>query len=158
MVKDKVTDKLHAMKGCRKGEDWRETTAWRERNSCALLRSPFTLALHYAFETSHKLFTVLDYKWGKTFKWGWPHGKKMKCDDLKTKVWLAAMALGVKEMKDKNVVHLDGHPDNMMYDELGYPVWVDFGCSQTGITEPDKGGNYRIIGWPRGRVPELREK
>jgi len=61
-------------------------------------------------------------------------------------------------VKDKNVVHLDGHPDNMMYDELGYPVWVDFGCSQTGITEPDKGGNYRIIGWPRDRVPELREK
>ena len=131
-------------------------TAWKERNSCALFDSPFCLSLHYAFETEDKLISVFELKPGITLRWRWPHNKKFP-NNIKTKAWLAAMALGVKEMKDKNVVHLDGHPDNMMTDELGYPVWIDFGCSQTGITEPDKGGSWHIIGWPGGHIPETRE-
>lgn len=46
----------------------------------------------------------------------------------------------------------------MMTDELGYPCLIDFGCSQIGITEPDKGGVDHIIGWPNGVVPELRTR
>lgn len=123
-----------------------------------LFDCPFALGLNFSFETAKKMCNVYPLIAGKMFDWGWPEGKKMKCEALTTKVWLAALALGVKEMKDKNVVHLDGHPANMMYDELGYPVWVDFGCSQTGITEPDKGGHWEIIGWPGGIIPETREK
>jgi len=57
------------------------------------------LALHYAFETEKKLCNVFELRCGETFRWGWPHNKKFP-NNLKTKAWLAAMALGVKEMKE----------------------------------------------------------
>lgn len=98
---------------------------------------------------------VYELKAGKALDWDWPHNKKRK-DDFDLKVFIGAMALGIKHMHEKNVVHLDGHPANMMTDEKGYPVWIDFGCSQTGITKPNEGCNTHVVGWPGGQVPEIK--
>lgn len=149
LCRDKQDQKLYAVKILKADEEWRQTTMWKEMQAQELFNSPFCIGLHASFRTNTMMCNVYELKAGKALDWDWPHNKKRK-DDFQLKVFCGAMALGIKHMHEKGVVHLDGHPANMMTDEKGYPVWIDFGCSQTGITKPNSGCNTHVVGWPGG--------
>ena len=70
------------------------------------------------------------------------------------------MAIGLMDIHKVGVVHLDTHPANYNYDEDGYPILIDFGCAQTGITKPDSGGVNHYIGYIgcTETVPEMTNK
>ena len=65
------------------------------------------------------------------------------------------MALAISDIHEKGIVHFDLHSANFIKDELGYPILIDFGCSQTGITHPNKGANKDGVGWSGWHVPEF---
>jgi len=63
------------------------------------------------------------------------------------KWYCGAMALALKDIHELGIVHFDLHTANWNHDENGYPILIDFGCSQQNITEPNSGCDKQCIGW-----------
>jgi serine/threonine protein kinase len=90
-------------------------------------RCPFIVRLHSTFQTSNKLFFVLEYCPGgelyRLLKF------KKKFDEKVTKFYAAQVLEALDYLHKRGIVHRDLKLENLAIDRAGYLRLIDFGMA-----------------------------
>ena len=136
LVLHKQTNKLHAMKILRKDKIFERNMmkyALTERNVLAYIRHPFIVPLNYAFQTSSKLFLVLEYCPGGDLS---SHLLAEKCfSESRAKIYICEILLALEELHKNDVIYRDLKPENIVLDKNGHALLTDFGLSKEGVLD-----------------------
>lgn len=114
--KGDTSNKLYALKSLKKAELVRtnqlEHTA-TERHVLEKIRCPFLVHLAYAFQTTDKLYMVLDYmRGGEIFFW---LQKQQRFSEARSRLYAAELVLAIEAMHAANIIHRDLKPENILY-------------------------------------------
>jgi serine/threonine protein kinase len=103
-------------------------SAMAERNLLLEMSHPFILNLHYAFQTEHSLYLILDYvNGGDLFQ----HlSKKGYMSEKAVKYYGAQVVLALEYVHSQNIVYRDLKPENLLIDSEGNIKMADFGISK----------------------------
>jgi serum/glucocorticoid-regulated kinase 3 len=115
---------------------------------------PFLIGLRYSFQTSTKLYFVLDYVNGGELFF---HLQRVKRFDVPRALFYAAeitSALGY--MHRLNIVYRDLKPENILLDSQGHIVLTDFGLCKENV--PVGGTTSTFCGTPEYLAPEVLKK
>ena len=102
-----------------------------ERNVLSIINFPFIVRLNYAFQTSQKLFLLLDYAPGGNLEFQLRLRKRFKEEVAKFYICEIILALG--ELHKHNIIFRDLKPDNIVLDKEGHILLTDFGLSKSGV-------------------------
>ena len=107
--------------------------ALAERNVLSLSHHPFIVKLNYAFQTSTKLFLVMEYC---------PNGDLAKhllfekrFSEQRAKFYICEILLALEDLHKRDIIFRDLKPDNVVLDEQGHCKLTDFGLSKEGVTD-----------------------
>ncbi|XP_073165923.1 serine/threonine-protein kinase Sgk2 isoform X4 [Lepidochelys kempii] len=113
-----------------------QTHIMAERN--VLLKNvkhPFLVGLHYSFQTSEKLYFVLDYVNGGELFF---HLQRERCFcEPRARFYAAEVASAVGYLHSLNIIYRDLKPENILLDCQGHVVLTDFGLCKEGM-EPEE--------------------
>jgi len=122
--------------------------AMSERNILSVTDHPFIVKLRYSFQTSEKLFLILDYcKGGDLAK----HlHKEKRFSETKAIYYIAEILLALEDLHKRDVIFRDLKPDNIVIDADGHVLLTDFGLSKEGIQDYNNGaesfcGSYSYL-------------
>ena len=154
LVKKKSSDDYYAMKVLDK-EKIEKQNIYRytltERNVLTTIKSPFVVKLNYAFQTSAKLFLLLDYCPGGDLS------KQLQIlrrfPEEKAKFYLCEITLAIGDIHKKDIIYRDLKPDNVVIDRTGHAMLTDFGLSKEGVT--DEGISKSFCGSIAYLAPEM---
>lgn len=159
LVRKKDTKEIYAMKTLRKAalikRNQIEHTA-TERQIVQKIDHPFLTKLHFAFQTTDKLYMVLNYMGGgELFFWL----KKDRRFSLKrSQLYCAEILLGLKCLHDQDIIYRDLKPENLLLDLEGHIRLTDFGLSKEAVSGAGaKGGTKTFCGTPEYLAPEILE-
>ena len=131
LVRQKKTEKLYAMKILKKDHIVKRKQVEHTNTERAVLRftrHPFIVQLHYAFQTSDRLFFVLDYcSGGELF---FHLGKAGEFRESVARYYTAELVLGLSHLHSKGVIYRDLKPENVLLDADGHVKIADFGLSK----------------------------
>ena len=104
-----------------------------ERNVLSLSNHPFIVKLNFAFQTSSKLFLILEYC---------PNGDLAKhllfekrFTEERAKFYICEILLALENLHQRDIIFRDLKPDNVVLDEEGHCKLTDFGLSKEGVNE-----------------------
>ena len=104
-----------------------------ERNVLSLSNHPFIVKLNFAFQTSSKLFLILEYC---------PNGDLAKhllfekrFSEPRAKFYICEVLLALENLHQRDIIFRDLKPDNVVLDEEGHCKLTDFGLSKEGVNE-----------------------
>ena len=104
-----------------------------ERNVLSLSDNPFIVKLYYAFQSSSKLFLVIEYC---------PNGDLSKhlsiekrFSEKRAKFYLCEVLLALEDLHKRDIIFRDLKPDNVVLDEEGHCKLTDFGLSKEGVSD-----------------------
>ena len=104
-----------------------------ERNVLSLSNHPFIVKLNFAFQTSSKLFLILEYC---------PNGDLAKhllfekrFTEERAKFYICEVLLALENLHQRDIIFRDLKPDNVVLDEDGNCKLTDFGLSKEGVNE-----------------------
>jgi len=107
--------------------------ALAERNVLSLSHHPFIVKLNYAFQTSTKLFLILEYC---------PNGDLAKhlmlekrFSEPRAKFYICEVILALENLHQRDIIFRDLKPDNVVLDKDGHCKLTDFGLSKEGVNE-----------------------
>lgn len=117
---------------------------------------PFVNSLHCAFQTSGKLYLVLNYCAGGELFF---HLQKRGKFTLKeTRFYAAEICLALSYLHTtKKVVYRDLKPENILLDIEGHVQLCDFGLAKDGV-ESTSGGASSMCGTPEYLAPEMLDR
>ncbi|XP_002133533.3 chromosomal serine/threonine-protein kinase JIL-1-like [Drosophila pseudoobscura] len=124
---------LYAMKVLNKTDVVREwCTADHTRTERVAMqvvnRSPFIASLHYAFQSSSKLYLVMDFAiGGELFTHLIQQGP---FDEARARFYIAELVLALEEVHRLGIVYRDIKLENILLDADGHVVLTDFGLSK----------------------------
>ena len=134
LVKKKDSDDFYAMKvldKCRIAKQNIFKYVLTERNVLSVMHNPFIVKLNYAFQTSEKLFLLLDYCPGGDLS------KQLEIQtrfsEEKAKFYICEIILALGELHKNNIIFRDLKPDNVVIDKEGHALLTDFGLSREGV-------------------------
>lgn len=104
-----------------------------ERDVLASSHNPYIVKLHFAFQTSKKLFLVIDFCPGGDLE-TMIHENKGPFTEEKAKFISAQILLAIKDLHERNIIYRDLKPDNVVIDNDGHTQLIDFGMAKTNIT------------------------
>jgi serine/threonine protein kinase len=140
LVKQKTSSKFFAMKVLNKEKIMRQNLvkyALTERNVLSLTDHPFIVRLHAAFQTSEKLFLILDYCNGGDLA---KHLQKEKrFSEERAKFYIAEITLALENLHKRDIIFRDLKPDNIVIDSEGHAMLTDFGLSKEGVLQHHTG-------------------
>jgi len=158
LVKKKDNGNLYAMKVLTKShvKQRRQVEHTRtERRVLGQLRHPFIVALYYAFQTSEKLYFVLDYCPGGELFF---HLTRMKrLPEHMARFYAAEITLALEYLHLNNVIYRDLKPENILLDEDGHVKLADFGLAKENVQDHEQGANS-LCGTPEYLSPEILER
>jgi len=105
--------------------------ALAERNVLSLCDHPFIVKLNYAFQTSTKLFLILEYCPGGDLAKHLNIEKKF--EEERAKFYLCEVLLALEDLHKRNIIFRDLKPENIVFDSEGHCKLTDFGLSKEGI-------------------------
>ena len=136
LVKKIDTNVLYAMKILSKNRIKSQNLlkyAMAERNVLSLTNHPFIVKLNFAFQTTNKLFLILDYC---------PNGdlarqlfNEKRFTEERAKFYICEVALALEDLHKRDIIFRDLKPDNVVLDEAGHAKLTDFGLSKEGVYE-----------------------
>ena len=107
--------------------------AMAERNVLSLSNHPFIVKLNFAFQTSSKLFLILEYC---------PNGDLAKhllfekrFTEERAKFYICELLLALENLHQRDIIFRDLKPDNVVLDEEGHCKLTDFGLSKEGVND-----------------------
>ncbi|DAZ95461.1 TPA: hypothetical protein N0F65_002146 [Lagenidium giganteum] len=123
-----------------------------ERHVLGYVRHPFIVGLNYAFQTSDKLYFVLDYcAGGELF---FHLGKVQRFPEPRARFYAAEITLAIEYVHNLDIIYRDLKPENVLLDENGHIRLTDFGLSKEGIQDDFSGANS-FCGTPEYLAPEI---
>lgn len=152
-VKKKDTQKVFAMKILNKKrleESDQLEHIKTERAVLQYVEHPFLVRLVYAFQSTEKLYMVMDFiNGGELFF----HLKKLKRfpEDL-VKLYSAELFLSLDHLHKHNVVFRDLKPENVLMDKDGHVMLTDFGLAKF-LSNQDR--THTFCGTPEYLAPEV---
>ena len=136
LVEKKNSTEKYAMKVLRKeriiGQNLLKY-ALAERNVLSMSNHPFIVKLSYAFQTSTKLFLVLEYCPNGDLANHLSFEKRFK--EPRAKFYITEILLAIEDLHKRNVIFRDLKPDNVVLDKDGHCKLTDFGLSKEGMKE-----------------------
>ena len=125
-----------------------------ERKVLSNADHPFIVKLHYAFQTSAKLFLVLDYCPGGDL--AIQLRKEKKFTEERAKIYIMEILLALEYLHNKGIIFRDLKPDNVVIDKNGHALLTDFGLSKEGVY--DNFGAKSFCGSFAYLAPEMIKK
>mmetsp|Transcript_10015 Transcript_10015/g.16114 ORF Transcript_10015/g.16114 Transcript_10015/m.16114 type:complete len:453 (-) Transcript_10015:131-1489(-) len=121
-----------------------------ERKILQSLQHPFLMKLRFAFQTSEKLYFVLDfYRGGELFF----HLKNQRKFEVPlAKLYVAEIALALGHLHELGFIYRDLKPENILLDDDGHVCLTDFGLS-TQMDPSNKSTTF--CGTPEYLAPEV---
>ncbi|XP_065170694.1 ribosomal protein S6 kinase 2 beta isoform X2 [Atheta coriaria] len=121
-----------------------------ERNILVDVEHPFIVKLHYAFQTTGKLYLILDFlRGGDLFS---RLSKEVMFTEEDVKFYLAELALALNHLHSLGIIYRDLKPENVLLDSDGHIALTDFGLSKLPLEE-DKA--YSFCGTIEYMAPEV---
>ncbi|XP_029468818.1 serine/threonine-protein kinase Sgk2 isoform X2 [Rhinatrema bivittatum] len=118
------------------------------------LKHPFLVGLHYSFQTSEKLYFVLDYVNGGELFF---HLQRERCFlEPRARFYAAEVASAIGYLHSLNIIYRDLKPENILLDCQGHVVLTDFGLCKEGM-EPEE-TTSTFCGTPEYLAPEVLKK
>eukprot|EP01091_Cochliopodium_minus_P003603 TRINITY_DN13592_c0_g1_i1.p1 TRINITY_DN13592_c0_g1~~TRINITY_DN13592_c0_g1_i1.p1 ORF type:complete len:422 (+),score=134.69 TRINITY_DN13592_c0_g1_i1:1466-2731(+) len=133
-VQHKESKKIYAMKAFKKKfliEKNCVDGTFAERNILQYLSFPFIVSLHYAFQTSGRVYIVMDWINGGQILFHLNNEKKFLEDDVK--IWASELLLGLEKLHSIGIIHRDLKPENILLDSEGHIVITDFGLAKDNV-------------------------
>uniref|UniRef100_A0A667XF76 Serum/glucocorticoid regulated kinase family member 3 n=1 Tax=Myripristis murdjan TaxID=586833 RepID=A0A667XF76_9TELE len=116
------------------------------------VKHPFLVGLHYSFQTTDKLYFVLDFiNGGELF---FHLQKERTFPEPRAKFYIAEMASALGYLHSLNIVYRDLKPENILLDHEGHIILTDFGLCKEGISLTDTTSTF--CGTPE--VSRMRSK
>lgn len=117
------------------------------------IHHPFLVGLHYSFQTSDKLYFVLDYiNGGELFF-------HLRCErtftENRARFYAAEILLALGYLHSLNIVYRDLKPENILLDSQGHIVLTDFGLSKEIGDLMGAEANHTFCGTPEYLAPEM---
>jgi serine/threonine protein kinase len=138
LVKKKSTGKLYAMKIMSKRMIQRQNLAkyiYTEKNVQSSIKHPFIVRLYCAFQSSTRLFMVMDYCGGGDL--GHVLQREKIFSEETARIYIAEVLLAIEELHSREIIYRDLKPDNVVLDDEGHALLTDFGLSKDGIKDSD---------------------
>ena len=104
-----------------------------ERNVLSLSNHPFIVKLNFAFQTSSKLFLILEYCSNGDLAKHLLLEKRFS--EERAKFYICEVLLALENLHQRDIIFRDLKPDNVVLDEEGHCKLTDFGLSKEGVTE-----------------------
>ncbi|KAK2814830.1 hypothetical protein Q7C36_023096 [Tachysurus vachellii] len=118
------------------------------------VKHPFLVGLHYSFQTTDKLYFVLDFvNGGELF---FHLQKERTFPESRARFYIAEMASALGYLHSLNIVYRDLKPENILLDFQGHIVLTDFGLCKEGISQADTTSTF--CGTPEYLAPEVLRK
>uniref|UniRef100_A0A4W5QHU4 Serine/threonine-protein kinase Sgk1 n=1 Tax=Hucho hucho TaxID=62062 RepID=A0A4W5QHU4_9TELE len=118
------------------------------------MKHPFLVGLHYSFQTTDKLYFVLDFvNGGELF---FHLQKEQTFPEPRAKFYIAEMASALGYLHSLNIVYRDLKPENILLDSEGHIVLTDFGLCKEGISQAETTSTF--CGTPEYLAPEVLRK
>jgi len=103
-----------------------------ERNILEIIRHPFLVKLHYAFQSQFNLYIVLTYcPGGELFTYLEREGTLMENQAC---FYIAEISLAIGHLHSKGIIYRDLKPENVLLDSKGHVKLTDFGLSKESAT------------------------
>eukprot|EP01125_Pyxidicula_operculata_P003948 TRINITY_DN1552_c0_g3_i4.p1 TRINITY_DN1552_c0_g3~~TRINITY_DN1552_c0_g3_i4.p1 ORF type:complete len:485 (+),score=110.46 TRINITY_DN1552_c0_g3_i4:160-1455(+) len=125
-----------------------------EQSILTKLDFPFLVTLHYSFQTTHKLYFIMDYiNGGELFY----HLQKEKTfSEDRVRFYGAEIVVGIEYLHSAGVIYRDLKPENLLLTHEGHIVMTDFGLSKEGLHDRDD-RTLTFCGTPEYLAPEILE-
>lgn len=120
--------------------------------------------LHYAFQTSSKLYMVIDLCPGGTLYDYYSRQSNARLDEMQARFIIAECVLSLEYIHSKGYVHRDIKPENVLLTADGHCKMADFGLSTSdadrSVTKARTGqlqveGCTTLVGTPNYMAPEI---
>ncbi|XP_002021231.2 chromosomal serine/threonine-protein kinase JIL-1 [Drosophila persimilis] len=118
----------------------------------AVQRSPFLVGLHYAFQSSTKLYLVLDFAKGGELFTHLYHAEQF--DEARVRVYIAEVVLAVEQLHQLGIIYRDIKLENILLDGDGHIVLSDFGLSKI-LSEENDHRAHSFCGTLEYMAPEI---
>ncbi|XP_006631342.1 serine/threonine-protein kinase Sgk1 [Lepisosteus oculatus] len=118
------------------------------------LKHPFLVGLHYSFQTTDKLYFVLDYVNGGELFYHLQRERVFL--EPRARFYAAEMASALGYLHSLHIVYRDLKPENILLDSQGHIVLTDFGLCKEGL-DPN-GTTSTFCGTPEYLAPEVLQK
>jgi serine/threonine protein kinase len=150
----KEDGKLYAMKSLRK-DSLREAGQLEqtviERNVLKQTSHPFLFCAHYAFQTSDKIFLVLDYvPGGELFA---RLREEQRFAESRARLYAAEILLALGHLHKQKIVYRDLKPENILVDQDGHLRITDFGLVKADMDVDSTTSTF--CGTPEYIAPEM---
>jgi len=125
-----------------------------EKSILMKLEFPFLVKLHYSFQTTDKLYFIMDYiNGGELF---FHLQKEKRFSEDRVRFYAAEIAAGLEYLHNAGVIYRDLKPENLLLTHEGHIVMTDFGLSKEGLHDrDDRTGTF--CGTPEYLAPEVLE-
>lgn len=154
MVEKASNGKIYAMKVLKKEQLVKRKQiahTQTERRVLQDISHPFIVSLRYAFQTSEKLYMVLDYFTGGELFF---HLRQTgRFSENRTKFYAAEIISAIDCLHQNNIVYRDLKPENILLDEEGHIRLTDFGLSKEDIAGDVL--THTFCGTPEYLAPEV---
>ena len=138
-VRHRESGRVYAVKVLEKSELRRRRQVERtrtERRILAGVRHPYIVRLHYAFQSSEKLYMVMDFaQGGDMFAL---LRRKARLSAKQAAVYVAEIALALQALHSHDIVYRDLKPENVLIAGDGHVQLTDFGLSRDFDSRPPR--------------------
>ncbi|CAG9319039.1 unnamed protein product [Blepharisma stoltei] len=136
LVRKFDSDELFAMKVLSKNKILGQNLvryAMTERNIMTYVHHPFIVRLRYAFQSSNKLFLILEYCSGGDL--GSYIAKNKFIPENQAKIYICEILLALEELHRHDIIYRDLKPENVVLNADGHALLTDFGLSKEGVDD-----------------------
>jgi serum/glucocorticoid-regulated kinase 2 len=114
---------------------------------------PFIVRYHYAFQTEHKLYLVMDLLAGGELFFHLDKAPDYKFEESRVKFYTAQIGLAIGHLHSLDIIYRDLKPENCVLDKDGNVVLTDFGLAKAHVNTARS--SPRICGTPDYIAPEF---
>lgn len=123
-----------------------------ERKVLSAVNHPFIMKLHYAFQSTDKLYLVLDYcPGGELF---FHLSRFRRFPERVARFYAAELLLALGHLHKRGIIYRDLKPENVLLDADGHVKLGDFGLAKAGIRHAYEGATS-MCGTPEYMAPEI---
>ncbi len=110
-----------------------------EASALAKVNHPNIVRVENFFRANNTVYMVMRYEVGKDLRWYIKH-KAGKLSERFIRTVFPQLLLGLRELHDNRLLHLDIKPANIFLRPGGKPLLLDFGAARASVTENKPSG------------------